>query len=669
VVEDKPEVKKAGGVKYTPAYIVEYIVQNTIAPLLEGKTLPEAAALRVLDPACGSGSFLIVAYQHLLDWHKEWYIQNLVPLMESGRMSEIKKLLPAAAAPPAKSKKGRSREPELPIYLGRGEEWKLTTAERKRILLNNIYGVDIDRQAVEVTKLSLLLKVLEGENEETISKQLKLFAERALPDLSRNIKCGNSLIGWDILKDNPGLGPEEIARINPFDWEREFAEIMRAGGFQVVIGNPPYVRMEELKNVKDYLRRYQTFQSRADLYTYFIERETKLLHDNGRLGMIVSNKWMKARYGGPLRNFIAQNLKIHELIDFGELPVFSSVGTFPCIIIANLDRLNLDNPYLEFKYVPIRALRPAELRLQVESDALTIKEGPNHIQESWRLAQDTILTKLLTYPSGFVPLSKWLSMALIGWGIKTGLNDAFVLTVGTAQMLLEADPNLGEVIKPMLIGDEIRRYATTLPKHYLIYAGRGFELDRFACIKEHLSLLKGPLSMRATVGTHPWYELQQPQPRYAKMFDKEKIVWPEIGKEPRFTLVNPGVYLNNKCFFTDCNSRFLLGILNSRLAWELLKLMCSCLGDVNNGGRLELRQQYMARFPMPEVNDKFRHDSMVALVEQMLSLHKQLPEAGTPHEKTALERRIEATDGQIDALVYELYGLTEEEIGIVEDSA
>ena len=212
-------MKKAGGVKYTPAYIVEYIVQNTLTPLLEGKTPQEASSIRVLDPACGSGSFLIVAYQHLLDWHKDWYIDLLVPLLEGGQKSnsaEVKRLLPAATA--QKGKRGR-REPELPIYPGRGNEWKLTTAERKRILLNNIYGVDIDRQAVEVTKLSLLLKVLEGENEETISKQLKLFQERALPDLSNNIKCGNSLIGWDILKDNPSLGQVEIDRINPFDWE------------------------------------------------------------------------------------------------------------------------------------------------------------------------------------------------------------------------------------------------------------------------------------------------------------------------------------------------------------------------------------------------------------------------------------------------------------------
>ena len=665
LVEDKPEVKKAGGVKYTPAYIVEAIVKKTLGPSLEGRTARQACEISVLDPACGSGSFLIVAYQYLLDWHRDWYVQHLLPLMESGgspSSPEIRRLLPETEA----SRKGRKREAELPIYQARDGEWRLSTAERKRILLCNIYGVDIDRQAVEVTKLSLLLKVLEGENEETISKQLKLFQERALPDLGENIKCGNSLIGWDILEDNPGLGQEEIERINPFDWEREFGEVFRRGGFDVVIGNPPYVRMEELKDVKDYLRKYQAFQARADLYTYFIERETKLLRYNGMFGMIVSNKWMKARYGGPLRNFIAQNLNLHELIDFGELPVFSSVGTFPSIMVANRNRSDSGNQYLEFKYIPIHELKPEELLKQIESDGFNVREGPNHLQESWRLAQDTILTRLLTYPTGYIPLSRWLNGALIGWGIKTGLNDAFILSGDNAQKMLEADPNLAEVIKPMLIGDEIRRYSTPTQKRYLIYARRGFELDRFSLIKEHLSLKKDQLSKRATVGTHPWYELQQPQPKYAKMFEKEKIVWPEIGKEPRFTVVGPGVYLNNKCFFTDCDSRYLLGILNSRLAWELLKLMCSCLGDVNNGGRLELRQQYMARLPMPEASNNTLRDRMVALVEQMLALHKQLPQVRTPHEQTTLQRQIEATDRQIDALVYELYGLTEEEITIVE---
>ncbi len=170
-VEEKPEVRKAGGVYYTPAYVVDYIVEQTVGKLLEGKNPAHAAKLRVLDPACGSGSFLIGAYQWLLDWHRDRYVAD------------------------DPEKHARARNPRL--YRGAAGQWRLTTAERKRILLANIFGVDIDTQAVEVTKLSLLLKVLEGESEETVNNQLRLFHQRALPDLGRNIKCGNSLVGPD----------------------------------------------------------------------------------------------------------------------------------------------------------------------------------------------------------------------------------------------------------------------------------------------------------------------------------------------------------------------------------------------------------------------------------------------------------------------------------------
>src|SRR3972149_4089204 len=200
-VEEKPEVKKAGGVYYTPDYIVDYIVKNTVGKLVEGdgrspspqrgegrgegeksgkpKLTPrDVSKLRILDPACGSGSFLIGAYGHLLDYHIKWYREN------------------------APEKHAKGKRPA--IYRGAGGEWRLTTSEKKRIILNKIFGVDIERQAVEVTKLSLLLKVLEGENSETIGKNLSLFRERALPNLDSNIKCGNSLIGPDFY-DNPLL--------------------------------------------------------------------------------------------------------------------------------------------------------------------------------------------------------------------------------------------------------------------------------------------------------------------------------------------------------------------------------------------------------------------------------------------------------------------------------
>ncbi|MDP2661464.1 MAG: N-6 DNA methylase, partial [Dehalococcoidia bacterium] len=215
-VEDKPEVKKAGGVFYTPQYIVDYICDRTIGRLLKGLTPARADRLRILDPACGSGSFLIRAYQRLLDWHRDRYVEG------------------------DPEKRSRGRKPV--IYQAARGEWRLTAAERKRILLNCIYGVDIDPQAVEVTKLSLLLKVLEGESDETITSQLLLFHERALPDLSRNIRCGNSLIGPDFYdRMLPGLLDDDHRyRINVFDWKQDFPEVFAAGGFDAVIGNPPY---------------------------------------------------------------------------------------------------------------------------------------------------------------------------------------------------------------------------------------------------------------------------------------------------------------------------------------------------------------------------------------------------------------------------------------------
>jgi hypothetical protein len=223
VVEEKPEVKKAGGVYYTPRYIVDYMVEQTVGKLLENKTPRQAARLKILDPACGSGSFLINTYQYLLDWHRDYY-ENDGP-----------------------------RKHTKEIYQGPGGTWPLTTAERKRILLNCIYGLDIDPQAVEVTKLSLLLKVLEGENQQTLMTQLRLFHERALPDLGSNIKCGNALIAQDFYHNRQLnlINQKEHYRINVFDWKDGFPTILTAenGGFNVVIGNPPYVDIKAYRKM------------------------------------------------------------------------------------------------------------------------------------------------------------------------------------------------------------------------------------------------------------------------------------------------------------------------------------------------------------------------------------------------------------------------------------
>ena len=269
-VEEKPEVRKAGGVYYTPAYIVDYIVrehgrQLLSPPLRDPRAdAPERAGARAADAqgsrqASHSRSGLRIGFVP----HRR------LPVPVGLASRSVRRRRSGTQCP----------RPQSRALSQRGGQWKLTTAERKRILLSNIFGVDIDPQAVEVTKLSLLLKVLEGESEETISNQLRLFHERALPDLADNIKCGNSLIGPDYYNGHQLnlLDEEERYRINVFDWQAEFPAVFKAGGFDAVIGNPPYVRQESLADFKEYFsRHYEAFDGVADLYTYFMENGLRL---------------------------------------------------------------------------------------------------------------------------------------------------------------------------------------------------------------------------------------------------------------------------------------------------------------------------------------------------------------------------------------------------------
>ena len=672
VVEDKPEVKKAGGVKYTPVYIVVDIVGNTLGKILNGKTPHAVVLISVLDPACGSGSFLIVAYQYLLDWHREWYVQNIVPLLQSGlkpSSPEIQRMIPRAQNDT--TKRGRKKEIDLPIYQGKGGEWRLTTAERKRILLNNIYGVDIDRQAVEVTKLSLLLKVLEGENDETISKQLTLFQERALPDLSNNIKCGNSLIGWDILKDNPGLTQDEIDRINPFDWEKEFPEIFQRGGFSIVIGNPPYVRQEGLGEFKDYFQKhYEVYQGTADLYTYFIERGVSLLREGGLFSFIVANKWMRANYGQPLRKWLKAQ-RIEEIIDFGDLPVFEGVTTYPCII-----RIKKSPPCANFEMTLVKSLDFQSLREYVKENHYNVNQSTLD-DTGWSLRNEKTMALLAKIGTKGIPLGEYVGKKIYR-GILTGLNEAFVINDKIREKLIEEDPNSAELIKSFPAGRNIKRYKQPTINKYLILMPRGWTKERlnnskdpfgwlrqnYPAIANHLLPFAEAAQKRCDKGEY-WWELRACD--YYTEFEKPKLVYPDVCMQPEFTFDDCGSYLNKTCFMMALSDKYLLGILNSSVIYFVIKGIIPEL----RGGYYTLGSIYVETFPIRTIDfsdtaDAARHDRMISLVDQMLSLHKQLQEARTPHEQTSLQRQIEATDSQIDALVYELYGLTEEEIKIVE---
>ncbi|MFA4864949.1 MAG: N-6 DNA methylase, partial [Bacteroidales bacterium] len=280
-IEEKSEVRKAGGVYYTPQYIVDYIVKNTVGKLTEGKTPNEISSLKIVDPACGSGSFLIGAYQYLLDWHKNYYTGD-------GKVS-----------------KGNKGNPLTP-------DGNLTTSEKKRILLNNIYGVDIDVNAVEVTKLSLLLKCLEGETEASISTQFRLFNERVLPTLDENIKSGNSLIDTDFYAGEFELGFEK--KIKPFNWQKAFPEVFKQGGFDIVIGNPPYGALFSENEFIYFKNRYQTAVWRGESYLMFIEQGLRLLQPDGLLGFIIPDTLLNLGFTQLARELLLRNSNIKEIV-------------------------------------------------------------------------------------------------------------------------------------------------------------------------------------------------------------------------------------------------------------------------------------------------------------------------------------------------------------------
>ena len=642
-VEEKPEVRKAGGVYYTPTYIVDYIVRNTVGKLLEGKTPAEAEALKIVDPACGSGSFLLGAFQYLIDWHNKYYREH----------------------DPEKWAKGGSPA----IYRGQGGDWQLSTHEKKRILLNNLHGVDIDPQAVEVTKLSLLLKVLEEE-----TGQLSLGFERGLPDLGRNIQCGNSLIGPDYYDAQQlsmdFMDEEERQRVNAFDWRSAFPQVFAKGGFDAVIGNPPYVRQESLGSQKEYFQKhYQTYQGTADLYTYFIEQGVKLLRPGGLFSYIVANKWMRTNYGKPLRTWM-KNQCIEEIIDFGDLPVFEQATTYPCIL-----RIRACNkPLPAFKAVKVGSLDFNDLGIYVNQNSIDVipsKMGDN----GWSLSDEKSSALLIKLKQRGVPLGEYVN-GKIFYGIKTGLNEAFVIDGHNRMQLIEKDPKSAEIIVPFLSGRDIKRYVEPTSERFLILIPRGWTTKKsggvrdawgwlvknYPAIAEHLKPYEQAAQKRFDKGDY-WWELRACD--YYQEFEKNKIIFPNICKKPEFTFDSNRIFTNQKCFIISLDDKYLLGILNSNLCFFLFKMILPKL----RGDFYEPSYVYFKDFPIRKINfenkeDIASHKKIIFLVNKMLDLYNRKPK--TPQEKELLKREVEVNDKQIDLLVYGLYGLTDEEIRIVE---
>jgi len=659
VIEDKPEVKKAGGVYYTPTYIVDYIVRQTVGKLVEGKSPKQIVNLRILDPACGSGSFLINAYQFLLDWHHDWY----------------------RAHDPEKWVKGRK-----PVLVQTTSGWKLTIAERKRILLNNIYGVDIDPQAVEVTKLSLLLKVLEGESEQTIQPFLRLFQQRALPDLGDNIKCGNSLIGPEASQQAQlSLLPEaDQYRMNIFNWSQEFPEIMQKGGFDAILGNPPYIRIQTMKEwapieVELYKALYRSASSgNYDIYVVFVEKALSLLDKAGRMGFILPHKFFNAQYGEALRDIISKGKHLSHVVHFGEQQIFERATTYTSLLFLNKAASD------ECKFIRVDDLAAWRAAGQASEGAIS---AGNISSAEWNFVVGkgaSLIEKLSKMPT------RLGDIAHIFVGTQTSADDIFVLddcnikkkiVSGVSKALGKEAKVETSCTKLFLRGKEIRRYKLVKSNARLICP---YEVTKDGCrLLSESEMSDYPLTFAYLEANKTalmsreggkfkglnWYAFAYPKSMH--LFQNPKLIVPDYNNVPSFTLDREGHFYKTGygIIVTDktVSPLYVLALLNSPLLFRYLR----SIGTSLRGGYVRFWTQFIQQLPIRKINfkdphDMALHDQMVSLVEKMLGLQSQLPQAKTPHEKESVERQIEATDRQIDQLVYELYDLTPKEIGIVE---
>jgi len=638
-VEEKPEVRKAGGVYYTPAYIVNYIVLNTIGKQIEGKSPADLAGgkttlpFRVLDMACGSGSFLLGAYQFLLDHCLKWYQADL------------------------------SKKHAKAVYQNAKGETRLTIAERKRILTTHIYGVDIDRQAVETTKLSLLLKALEGENDTTLSRQMTLFHERALPNLSDNIKCGNSLIASDF-----SMVPEDLVRVHAFDWPAQFPDAMKSGGFDAIVGNPPWGALFSESEL-EYLRNHHRaiIVRMVDSFMYFAHASVERLRQGGFFGMILPDVMLYQTDTQRLRQFFTEKTSLSQICNMGD--VFNQVTRPACIVVC-LNAINSKQKVSVADFVSVlkeeKPRRIADKSSYTEVDQSRISQVPGCLFTTSGFSNYSLWERVSSCPSQ--RLADLADEDGIQRGVSPDLKAAFLVNRRTAEeSKLEA-----EKLRPALTGGkQVKRYDIDRPDLLLIYTGRDDDYRRLPHICEYIDQFKDQITCKEVQQKkHSVYSLHRAREeriflkplKLVGVITEDEIV---LALDDQRTFATDGLYLFG--LKPSVDARYVMGVMNSRLFVSIYRLL-----TLEKGRALaQVKPTIIANFPIRTVDftnptDRASHDKLVGLVEKMLALTPKLRGATSESEKATLHNAITTTDAEIDRLVYELYGLTKEEIKIVE---
>ncbi|HEX8484398.1 Eco57I restriction-modification methylase domain-containing protein [Sphingomonas sp.] len=604
----KTTTRKRFGVVYTPDFVTRFIVEQTI-----GRHLAEIAGalmadhadgidergarggdivrwrdergywrayldrlttLRIVDPACGSGAFLIAAFDVLL----------------------------------AEQRRVRNRLGEL----GGGMFDYADPNSDAEIITRNLYGVDVNAESVEITKLALWLKTAKR--------------GRPLETLELNIRSGNSLI------------EDSDVHQRAFVWKDAFPQVFEEGGFDIVLGNPPYVAMGLIKDIKPYLaRRYAVAADRADLYAYFFELGVRILRPGGRLGYISSSTFFRTGSGVNLRRYLADAAAIETVVDFGDLQVFEGVTTYPAIVTLRRDGGEAgegetgEGTQDDVRFLNVRAL-PADLSLAFREAAEPMPRA-RLTAGSWRFEGDRLDAIRAKMAAGRPTLAQVYGAPL--YGIKTGLNEAFVLSREERDALVARDARSADLLKPFLIGENLKRWHVESDDLWLIYTPKNrVDIQAYPAVRDHLLPHRARLEARAT--KQEWWELQQAQAAYAARFAASKIVYCDISNQPTFSIDRSGAMLANTAYFLPTDDADVCALTGSRAAWFFF----SGLTNIAQNGYLRLRTEFVGQLPVPTFDG-----SLAALASGVQSAAEQRSAiiGATLHRLADIDPRIEQT--------------------------
>lgn len=619
--------RKRDGVVYTPDYIARFIVEQTIgthireifdtvaksfakknANVTDYENIPwkrksaereawlayrdRLTKLRIVDPACGSGVFLVMAFDYL--------------------KAELNRVNDKIAELEGKHQ---------PDFFDPDSE----------ILTNNLFGVDVNSESVEIAKLSLWIKTARR--------------GKVLDSLDDNIMVGDSLI-----EDS------NFAYLDhPFTWKDAFPDIFAEGGFDIVLGNPPYVRQELLMPLKPYLeKRFDVYHGVADLFCYFFERGLRILKPEGRMGYICSATYFKTNSGKPLRQHLLAEAKLEHIVDFGDIQVFEGVTTYPAII--TMRRGKADDQH-QLSYWNVDALPDANFRAAYRKNGQgfpqsALTDGPweleNHALRGLRSKIKADKPKLAdVYSSPYR-------------GILTGRNSAFVVDRSTRDQLIHDDPNSAEIIVPFLEGKDLKPWRAESRDQWLIFTRRGVDIDAYPAIKAHLEEQREILEPKPEgwkpshpeekwqgrkKGSYQWYEIQD-SVDYHEAFAAPKITYGHFSERPLFSIDNNDFYSNDKSYIIQSDDRFLLALLHSSVFWFLIT------GDapIVRGKFYEMRTYYINPLPIPLATDS-QQTSLAILAETCQThaearyalqegLHRRIPDLCPPERNAKLNTKL-----------------------------